>query len=136
MHGAGTQQLLEWVVFARAMDGVASIHFLVPVTSRRVPTGRVVFRQHSRLVKVASRMPIEAFLQVQDALLELAGKEPGDSGFTMFDRPVELPVKDGAAQSANLSMAPYNHPRGSVFYSSALRLLPDKPGSPEPRLAA
>ena len=114
--------LFDWIAEARARDGVSDIHLRVPIEPGE-PVGHVLFREHGQITKTIPDVPIKTFLQVQRALLGLVGRVPGETDYAIFDKQIELPLKDKKKLSGRLSMVPYNHEHGTVFYSSSIRLL-------------
>ena len=120
--GVGRKLLFEWLLEASRTPGVSDLHMLVPINNED-PVGHVLFRQHGQIKKPIPDVPIERFLRVQRALLTESNRVSGDGDYKPYDEQINFSTDTGEAVAGRLSMVPYNHSNGKVYYSSSIRLL-------------
>lgn len=120
--GEGRRRLFKWLREAYESPGVSDLHMLVPITPGR-HVGHVYFRQHGQIKKPLPSVPLEKFLQVQQALLSYTDRSTEEGDYATFDKQIVFTTDSGKSISGRLSMVPYNHGGEHIYYSTSIRLL-------------
>ena len=123
--GEGRARLLGILWDARRAEGVSDVHLFVPPAAGggRRRYAKLEYRAFGQIVQRLADVPIDEYLEIQAALLSMAGRTAGDTEYATFDKQIEIPAEKGTGFNARLSMVPYHHNPGPVFYSTSIRLL-------------